>query len=152
MYTHCLFPNSNSNPSIFYFHIYFWFPLYRNVTNNAVYGLLIESGDGANAMVYVNGEVTIDNNSDGIGADVDSGSNLNVVVNEGATLTSCKNTDYDITGNIESDTNVAFSGDGTYVCDQSKVLFTGDGNETVVEPTCQPCPLGLAIGPVPPSP
>lgn len=112
--------------------------------------MLIESRDGANATVYVDGEVIIDNNSSapiipqdiGVQVYVASGSNLNVVVNEGATLTSCSNTDYDITGNIESDTNVAFSGDGTYVCDQSKVLFTGDGNETVVTPVCQACPLG----------
>ncbi len=121
---------------------------YRNITNNAVYGLLLISRNGANVTLDVNGEVTIDNNSsafitpqdDGIRTNVLTGSNLNVVVNEGATLTSCRNTAHDITGNIESDTNVSFSGAGTYYCDQSKVLFTGDGNETVVEPTCQACP------------
>lgn len=96
----------------------------------------------------MNGEITIDNNSsafitpqdDGFRTNVLIGSNLNVVVNEGATVTSCRNTDYDITGNIESDANVTFSGAGTYFCDQSKVLFTGVGSETVVPPVCQACP------------
>ena len=68
-----------------------------------------------------------------------SNSNLEIDVENGSTLESCGNIVYDISGEVvASATTATFSGDGSYTCDQAKVVFNGDG--TVDEPVCQACP------------
>ena len=67
-----------------------------------------------------------------------SNSNLEIDVENGSTLESCGNDDYDIYGQVPASATATFSGDGSYTCDEAKVVFNGGG--TVDEPVCQACP------------
>ena len=95
-------------------------------------------GDGTNAEVNVKGIVTANSNGNqGIYTSQNTNANLEINVESGATLSSCGNGAYDIFGNVDASSTATFLGDG-YTCNETKVVFDGDG--TVVEPTCQACP------------
>ena len=126
---------TNSNTFIFLF-------LCRDAINtNEGTGLYIRYVTGANAKLIVKGNNTFNSNGDygGILLRQSPNTNLEIIVETGATLNSCGNGVYDIFGEVPAIYNATatFLGDG-YTCNQTKVVFDGDG--TVVEPTCQACP------------
>jgi len=117
------------------------FDLLRKASSNQVYGLYPYIGveSGVEAKLIVKGKVTL-NSNDGYGMYpyLFSDSKLDIAVLNDATLESCGNTRRDISGQVVASATATFSGDGSYTCDQAKVVFNGDG--TVVEPVCQACP------------
>jgi len=93
---------------------------------------------GVEAKLIVKGEVTLNSNGlAGMYSFLYSNSNLEIDVENGSTLESCGNY-IDIYGYVTAFATATFSGDGSYTCDQAKVVFNGDG--TVVPPNCQACP------------
>ena len=63
---------------------------------------------------------------------------VEINVENGSTLETCGNGDYDIYGYVGEGGALTFLGDG-YTCDQDEVVFF-DGDGTVVKPDCQACP------------
>jgi hypothetical protein len=115
------------------------FGLLRDASSNGYIGLGINVDSGVEAEFIVKGNVNI-NSNDGYGMYSFLGANtkLEINVENGSTLESCGNDDYDISGEVVASATATFSGDGSYTCDQAKVVFNGDG--TVVPPNCQACP------------
>jgi hypothetical protein len=117
----------------------------RDAKSNSNYGLYIgfdSRGSDVEAKLIVKGEVTFNSNGGkGMNSYLFSDSKLDIAVLNDATLESCGNDDYDINGYVAASATATgaatFSGDGSYICDQTKVVFNGDG--TVVGPVCQPC-------------
>ena len=83
--------------------------------------------------------LNLDHNSVGLYATVNSFGELNVDVKENGSFESCGNVDRDIFGSPTLNSTYTFLGlgDGSYTCNQTRVLLAGKG--TVVEPVCQPC-------------
>jgi len=100
--------------------------------------LYIEVESGVEAKLIVKGEVTLNSNGfAGMYSFLYSNSNLEIDVENGSTLESCGNTQFDIYGQVPANATATFSGTG-YTC-SSKQFFVGVGG-TVVEPVCQACP------------
>jgi hypothetical protein len=115
------------------------FDLLRDASN-AIYGMYIGVDSGVEAKLIVKGEVTFNSNGNGFAGMYSflySNSNLEIDVENGSTLESCGNTQFDIYGQVPANATATFSGTG-YTCDQAKVVF--NGGFTVVPPNCQACP------------
>jgi hypothetical protein len=105
---------------------------------------VVESG--VEAQLIVKGNVNINSNglvglydSFGMYSFLVANTKLEINVENGSTLESCGNDDYDISvSGFDAPSAATFSGDGSYTCDQAKVVFNGD--VTVDEPVCQACP------------
>jgi hypothetical protein len=112
------------------------FGLLRDASSNGYIGLFIDVGNGANAQLIVKGKVTL-NSNDGYGMYpyLEANTKLEINVENGSTLESCGNTQFDIYGEVAG--AATFSGTG-YTC-SSKQFFVEVGG-TVVEPVCQACP------------
>jgi hypothetical protein len=105
--------------------------------------LYISARNGVEAKLDVKGEVTFNSNGlVGMYPSLFSDSKLDIAVLNDATLETCGNDDYDIEGTVDASSTATLLGTG-YICDQFKVVFTGDGGGTVgsvVPPNCQACP------------
>jgi hypothetical protein len=117
------------------------------VTLNSNDGFGMYSFLGANTKLDIvvdnSASLNLDQNgSNGFRAIVRSGAKLNVDIKENGTFESCGNGFRDISGEVRSSATATFSGTG-YTCDQAKVQFLvfGPGDENVVEPVCQACPV-----------
>eukprot|EP00986_Skeletonema_menzelii_P015166 scaffold11173_cov99-Skeletonema_menzelii.AAC.3 len=113
-------------------------------SNSYYYGLYIDIDSGVEAKLDVKGEVTLNSNGlVGMYLFLEANTKLDIAVLNDATLESCGNIVYDISGVVPASATATFSGTG-YTCDQAKVVFNGDGGGTVgtvVPPNCQACPV-----------
>ena len=112
------------------------FDLLRKASSNQVYGLYPYIGveSGVEAKLIVKGKVTL-NSNDGYGMYpyLFSDSKLDIAVLNDATLESCGNTQFDISGQVKAGA-ATFSGTG-YTCSSKQFSAVG----TVVPPNCQDC-------------
>ena len=118
------------------------FGLCRDANSNVNFGLGIAVFvDGVNAQLIVKGNVNINSNGDGMFSFLEANTKLEINVENGSTLESCGNTQFDIYGTVDATATATFPGTG-YTCDQAKVVFIGDNGGTVGTvdgPVCQPC-------------
>ena len=113
------------------------FGLYRYGSNNVAAGLSIDvtNANGDNAELIVKGDNTFNSNNDrGMASNLVANSNLEINVENGATLNSCGNSGDDIYGFVGVGATATFLGTG-YTCSSKQFINGG----TVVEPVCQPC-------------
>lgn len=95
-----------------------------NIDSNGIFGMY--SWVDGNTILEINVEtdasLNLDQNGvDGFRAAVLTGAELNVTVKEGGAFKSCENTVDDIRGSVSAYATAKVLGDGSYICDQTKV-------------------------------
>ena len=107
----------------------------RDANSNLNYGLGIGVVvDGVNAQLIVKGKVTLNSNDNyGLYSYLEANTKLEINVENGSTLESCGNTQFDIYGYVAG--AATFLGTG-YTCSSKQFIEVGG---TVDEPVCQDC-------------